>query len=89
MAVRGLSWLFLLFFCSEISVIASLSLSHCAAIGARLNEMKSEHYGNFIVAYITTRCAGNLRAPDHVIIYDDGMVTDAHGDVLGNIYDEL
>jgi len=87
MAVRGLSWLFLLFFCSEISVIASLSLSHCAAIGARLNEMKSEHYGNFIVAYITTRCAGNLRAPDHVIIYDDGMVTDAHGDVLGNIYD--
>jgi hypothetical protein len=33
--------------------------------------------------------ASNLRAPDRVIIYDDGMVTDEHGDVLGNIYDEL
>ena len=33
--------------------------------------------------------AGNLRAPDRVIIYDDGMVTDEHGDPLGNIYDEL
>ena len=33
--------------------------------------------------------AGNLRAPDRVIIYDDGMVTDEHGDALGNIYDEL
>ena len=33
--------------------------------------------------------AGNLRAPDRVIIYDDGMVADEHGDVLGNIYDEI
>ena len=33
--------------------------------------------------------AGDLRAPDRVIIYDDGMVTDEQGDVLGNIYDEL
>jgi hypothetical protein len=33
--------------------------------------------------------AGNLRASDRVIIYDDGMVTDEHGDVLGNIYDEI
>ena len=33
--------------------------------------------------------AGNLRAPDRVVIYDDGMVSDEHGDVLGNIYDEL
>ena len=33
--------------------------------------------------------AGNLRAPDRVIIYDDGMVTDEHGEILGNIYDEL
>jgi hypothetical protein len=33
--------------------------------------------------------ANNLRAPDRVIIYDDGMVTDEHGDVLGNVHDEL
>jgi hypothetical protein len=33
--------------------------------------------------------AGNLRAPHRVIIYDDGMVTDENGDVLGNIYDEI
>jgi hypothetical protein len=33
--------------------------------------------------------AGNLRAADRVIIYDDGMVTDEQGDPLGNIYDEL
>jgi hypothetical protein len=33
--------------------------------------------------------AGNLRASDRVIIYDDGMVTDEHGDDLGNIYDEI
>jgi hypothetical protein len=33
--------------------------------------------------------ASNLRAPDRVIIYDNGMVTDEHGDVLGNIYDEI
>ena len=33
--------------------------------------------------------ASNLRAPDRVIIYQDGMVTDEHGDVLGNIYDKL
>ena len=35
------------------------------------------------------KSAGNLRASDRVIIYDDGMVTDEHGDALGNIYDEL
>jgi hypothetical protein len=33
--------------------------------------------------------AGDLRATDRVIIYDDGMVTDEHGHELGNIYDEL
>ena len=27
--------------------------------------------------------ASNLRAPDRIIIYDDGMVTDEDGDVLG------
>ena len=32
--------------------------------------------------------ASDLRAPDRVIIYDDGMVTDEQGDGLGNIYDE-
>jgi hypothetical protein len=35
------------------------------------------------------KAAGNLRAPDRVIIYDDGMVTDEHGEHLGNIYDEI
>ena len=33
--------------------------------------------------------AGNLRPTDSVIIYDDGMVADERGDVVGNIYDEL
>ena len=35
------------------------------------------------------KAAGNLRAADGVVIYDDGTVTDEHGDALGNIYDEL
>jgi hypothetical protein len=35
------------------------------------------------------KASGNLRAADRVIIYNDGMVTDDHGEPLGNIYDEL
>lgn len=35
------------------------------------------------------KTAPNLRATDRVIIYDDGTVTQEHGDALGNIYDEL
>ena len=35
------------------------------------------------------KAAGNIRPAERVIIYDDGMVTNEHGDVLGNIYDEL
>jgi hypothetical protein len=35
------------------------------------------------------KASGNLRAVDRVIIYDDGMVTDEHGEPLGHIYDEL
>jgi hypothetical protein len=35
------------------------------------------------------KAAGNLRATDGVVIYDDGTVADEHGDALGNIYDEL
>ena len=35
------------------------------------------------------KAAGNLRATDGVVIYDDGTVTDQHGAALGNIYDEL
>jgi hypothetical protein len=35
---------------------------------------------------LSTRAIFVLRT---VIIYDDGMVTDEHGDALGNIYDEL
>lgn len=33
--------------------------------------------------------AANLGGPDRVFIYDDGSVTDEHGEHLGNIYDEL
>ena len=33
--------------------------------------------------------AGDLSGTDRIIIYDDGTVTDQHGDALGNIYDEL
>ena len=35
------------------------------------------------------KAAGNLRATDGVVIYDDGTVTDERGDAHGNIYDEL
>ena len=35
------------------------------------------------------KAAGDLSPADRVIIYDDGTVTDEHGDALGNIYDEL
>jgi hypothetical protein len=35
------------------------------------------------------KASGNLRAADCVIIYDDGTVTNEHGEPLGNIYDEL
>ena len=41
------------------------------------------------VAIHEIKHAGNLRASDRVIIYDDGMVTDEYGDILGNIYDEI
>jgi len=32
---------------------------------------------------------GGLADADRVIIYDDGKVTDAHGEDLGNVYDEI
>ena len=35
------------------------------------------------------KAAANLRAADRIIIYDDGTVTDEHGEHLGNVYDEL
>jgi hypothetical protein len=35
------------------------------------------------------KAAGNLRATDGVVIYDDGTVTDDQGDPIGNIYDEI
>ena len=35
------------------------------------------------------KAAGNLSPTDRVIIYDDGTVTDEHGDALGNIYNEI
>jgi hypothetical protein len=35
------------------------------------------------------KSATNLCATDRVIIYDDGTVTDEHGDALGNIYEEF
>ena len=33
--------------------------------------------------------SGNVSPAERVIIYDDRMVTDEHGDVLGNIYNEI
>jgi hypothetical protein len=33
--------------------------------------------------------ASGLGGTDRVIILDDGTVTDDHGEVIGNIYDEL
>ena len=35
------------------------------------------------------KAAGNLSPAERVIIYDDGTVTDEHGEHLGNVYDEL
>ena len=31
----------------------------------------------------------NLGGADRVLIYDDGQVTDEHGEPLGNVYDEI
>jgi hypothetical protein len=36
---------------------------------------------------IKRRCG--LMGTDRVIIYDDGKVTDEHGDELGNVFDEV
>jgi hypothetical protein len=36
---------------------------------------------------IKRRCG--LTGGDRVVIYDDGKVTDEHGDELGNIFDEV
>jgi hypothetical protein len=33
--------------------------------------------------------AANLGATDRTVIYDDGKVTDANGDDIGNIHDEV
>ncbi|HUB97245.1 MAG TPA: hypothetical protein VL993_15090 [Stellaceae bacterium] len=35
------------------------------------------------------KARSNLGAADRVIIYDDGSVTDEHGDHVGNILDEV
>ena len=35
------------------------------------------------------KTAGNLSPAEHVIIYDDGTVTDESGYGLGNIYNEI
>ena len=34
------------------------------------------------------KARSNLGATDDIAIYDDGKVTDAHGDEVGNIHDE-
>lgn len=36
----------------------------------------------------TIKARSDLRVTDPVIIYDDGKVTDAHGEEIGNIHDE-
>ena len=33
--------------------------------------------------------AAGLRGTDRVTIWDDGAVTDRHGDAIGNIHDEV
>jgi hypothetical protein len=35
------------------------------------------------------KAVSNLGATDRVIIYDDGTITDEHGNPLGNIHDEI
>ena len=34
------------------------------------------------------KAASDLSGPDSVIIYSDGTVTDAHGEPIGNLFDE-
>ena len=41
------------------------------------------------VALHKIKARSNLGGADRVIIYDDGVVTDANGDAIGNIHDEL
>jgi hypothetical protein len=38
---------------------------------------------------ISRKARSNLGGQDRVIIFNDGMVTDADGDEIGNIHDEL
>ncbi len=35
------------------------------------------------------KARSNLGAIDRIIIYDDGAVTDEHGEHVGNIFDEI
>jgi hypothetical protein len=35
------------------------------------------------------KARSNLRGDDRVIIYENGDVTDSHGNPIGNIYDEV
>jgi hypothetical protein len=35
------------------------------------------------------KARSNLGAADHVVIYDDGKVTDEGGEHLGNVHDEV
>jgi hypothetical protein len=53
----------------------------------RLNDRLGIQRWQLRAAIHGIKTATNLRATDRVIIYDDGTVTDEHGDALGNIYD--
>jgi hypothetical protein len=35
------------------------------------------------------RAAADIKANEQIMIYDDGMVTDAEGEPIGNIRDEI
>jgi hypothetical protein len=35
------------------------------------------------------KSAADVKTDERVILYDDGTVTDASGDPIGNIYDEI
>jgi hypothetical protein len=45
--------------------------------------------GQLRAALHPPRRAANLGAADRTVIYDDRKVTDANGDDLGNIHDEI
>lgn len=52
---------------------------------SRMLDVPEEDVG---AAIHSIKAAARLRGADNIVIYDNGDVTDARGEEIGNIYDE-